>query len=552
MTDTQHNESPTLFIPERSLREWGIALLLFLLSILYLWPLRDYTIAFIDEGIVIQGAQRILYGEVLYRDFFSFYTPGTYYWLAALFKVFGSSFLVARTPLAIYGGLFSLITYLLARRICGRWMAILAAYLFLVLGLPYMFVVLHNWDSSILAYLALYCGVRFIEDRGRAWALAVGTLAALTCLFEQSKGTGLVLGLGLGFLLVATGRGGKGIVTWPHVAALLAGFTWPWVVTFAYFGFHQALPEMVADWLWPLSHYSGANRLPYGYINIPQQNWEPLYGTGSWLRRLMVVLLTGPCFILPVLPFVGLGVLILTTLRSKRSGDGDASTIHCVFVSAVAIGLFVSVLLTQRPEFDHLLYVSPPLFVVVAWVLNGRLIRSRLLNEIRPLLVVFLLFVFTAFGLILLLRGPWGASERIPTRRGVIRMAKPDPVIPYLQAHTRPGQTIFVYPYDPLYYFLSGTRSPTRFDYLQLGMHTPDQFAQALADLGADSTKLVLWNLSFNTEIIVNGWPATPLAVLAADPVRDFILSRYRPCTTMAATGFRYVILVRGDLPCPE
>jgi hypothetical protein len=40
-----------------------------------------------DEGIILQGAERILRGQVPYRDFFSFFTPGSYYLLALLFKI---------------------------------------------------------------------------------------------------------------------------------------------------------------------------------------------------------------------------------------------------------------------------------------------------------------------------------------------------------------------------------------------------------------------------------------------------------------------------------
>ena len=79
----------------------------------YLWLFRRYTSMEPDEGIVLQGAQRILRGEVLYRDFFSFFTPGSYYFLALLFKVFGSSFLVARSALVFFGGIYSAIAYLL-------------------------------------------------------------------------------------------------------------------------------------------------------------------------------------------------------------------------------------------------------------------------------------------------------------------------------------------------------------------------------------------------------------------------------------------------------
>ena len=155
MTETRDDDPVSMNFPERSLREWVIGLLVFALSVLYLWPFRSASDLFWDEGIVLQGAARILRGEVLYRDFFSFYTPGSYYWQALLFKLFGTSYLVARTLLPIYGGFFSLITYFLARRVCERWTAILSAYLFLVIGLPYRFEVLHNWDSMLTAYLAL-------------------------------------------------------------------------------------------------------------------------------------------------------------------------------------------------------------------------------------------------------------------------------------------------------------------------------------------------------------------------------------------------------------
>ena len=108
--------------PETSLIDWllGGAIAVFAMSCV--WPLRLYAgfgDHIQDEGIVIQGAARILHGEIPYRDFFSFYTPGSYYLYAGLFKVFGTSLLVARGMLLAYAALFSLLTYLLARRACS-------------------------------------------------------------------------------------------------------------------------------------------------------------------------------------------------------------------------------------------------------------------------------------------------------------------------------------------------------------------------------------------------------------------------------------------------
>src|SRR5579864_1137484 len=79
------------------------ALLIAVGAFVYLFPFLRYTSLNADEGIVLQGAQRILEGQVLYKDFFSFYTPGAYYWTALLFRLFGNSILVPRFTLLIYG-----------------------------------------------------------------------------------------------------------------------------------------------------------------------------------------------------------------------------------------------------------------------------------------------------------------------------------------------------------------------------------------------------------------------------------------------------------------
>ena len=101
--------------------ERAIATAVFLLSLLYFGLFRRYVSMEPDEGIVLQGAQRILTGEVPYRDFFSFLAPGSFYLLALLFHGFGSTMLVARTALAVCGAVCCSIHYLIARRVCARW-----------------------------------------------------------------------------------------------------------------------------------------------------------------------------------------------------------------------------------------------------------------------------------------------------------------------------------------------------------------------------------------------------------------------------------------------
>src|SRR5713101_4198552 len=227
----QAGQALGVFLPEESRSERYIAIGLFLLSLLYLCLFRRFTMLDPDEGIVLQGAQRVLDGQVLYRDFFSFFTPGSYYLFALLFRVFGDSYLVAHTALAFVGAAFSPITYLLARRVCSRQASLLVTGLMTVTALPWRFVVIHNWDSTSWACLALYCAVRLLESPSAKWAFAAATFTSLTALFEQSKGAGLLLGLGTGFLIIVLGSQQSKLFSRAQLIAISAGLAWPFLVT---------------------------------------------------------------------------------------------------------------------------------------------------------------------------------------------------------------------------------------------------------------------------------------------------------------------------------
>ena len=56
----------------------------------------DATVGTYDEGLVLVGADRVLRGEMPYRDFWTLYGPGSYYLLAGLYRLFGEFALVER------------------------------------------------------------------------------------------------------------------------------------------------------------------------------------------------------------------------------------------------------------------------------------------------------------------------------------------------------------------------------------------------------------------------------------------------------------------------
>src|SRR5204863_6376053 len=128
-----------------------------------------------------------------------------------------------------------------------------------------------------------------------------GTLCSLTILIEQSKGSGLCLGLVLGFAAVCFADRDR-ILRGLECIVLSAGALWPFALTVAYFGAQHALAPMLQDWLWPLRHYTRANHVPYGWQNWSDSAREAIFYSGSFGIRLLKIIAISPGLVVPALP----------------------------------------------------------------------------------------------------------------------------------------------------------------------------------------------------------------------------------------------------------
>jgi len=529
-------------------RERVTVTLLFVLSLAYLCVFRHYSTLEPDEGIVLRGAERIIAGEVPYRDFFSFYTPGSFYLVAFLFRVFGDSFAVARTSLAFAGAIGSVVTYLLARRVCPRAIALFAALLATIAGAAFRFLVLHNAYSTLLCCVTLYAAVRFLETQKTVWAFWVGSLASLTFLLEQSKGAGLCAGLALGFIILRTFDRASAFGK-PGLLAVASGFAWPLVATFAYFALQHSLKVMVQSWLWPLHNYTHANRVPYGFQNWSDHSRDVIFHTGPWGIRAVKILVVSPGLLVPVLPLIAIALLVYWNVQLWRRSESSAESRYYVLVCSVLLGLLMSVVVV-RADVLHFMYLAPLWYVVLAWIMGSQPIRSLALAAVRPFLIAYVVAAFGLLGMAVLF-STTGAHNRIETRRGVITSGEKDTVIDYVQAHLAPRQELLVYPYLPLYNYLTGTRSPSRYDYFQPGMNTREQANEIITSLQSKNDGVVLYEPWF-AEKFANSWPGTSLTAIADDPVADYIVRSYRVCKILnSPDGWRFHYMVRRDIDCP-
>ena len=516
-----------------------ISFAIFLGCLGYLCLFLRYSSLELDEGIVLQGAERVLRGQIPYRDFFTFYTPGSFYLVALVFRIFGDSFTVARFSIAVCGAVCSVLTYALSRRVCGRGIAVLCAMLATLAGAAFRFLVLHNPYSTVFAFLALYAALRAIETRRLPWMFAAGSLASTTLLFEQSKGVGVFAGLVLALVLFRIfDNGWHGITDW--VYGLLLGGCWPLVLTCWFFGAHHALGVMAHDWIWPLQHYTKANHVPYGFQNWSDQTRELIFHSGPPWLRVVKVLTVSPTVIVPILPLVAIAVLGRLAWKGWARDVRSQQFAYYILVCSVCAGLLASVYVV-RPDSLHFMYLAPIWYVVLAWILDAQGAGSKFLQNARPYLFAYVVISFGMLALASLLPAR-GARYRVETRRGIIKTNAEDTVVPYAQAHLATGEELLVYPYLPLYNYLTGTLSPSRYDFFQPGMNTPDQADQIIQSLIPD--KAVLLQPAFS-DTIPHSWADTPVSAIVNDPVTDFLVRNYRTCKVLRSPdklGFWWMV----------
>jgi hypothetical protein len=321
------------------------------------------------------------------------------------------------------------------------------------------------------------------------------------------------------------------------------------MLTFAYFGFQRTVAVMLRDWLWPLRHYTQSNHVLYGWQNWSEQARDTIFYTGPAWLRILKFLAVSPGFLVPLLPLIAVGLLGYLAFQARTEKVLSWKTKYYVLTGAVLFGLLISVVIV-RADIIHFMYLAPLWYVVLAWILGASELESRVLMTARPYLVAYIAITFGLMGFALLLAAT-GAHNLVETRRGLVKTSSKDTVAEYVEAHVPAEEEVLVYPYLPLYNYLSATRSPSRYDYFQPGMNTLEQAQEIIASLQAHDVRAILFEPWF-AEKFANSWPGTSLSAIAEDPVADYIVRNYHVCQILnSASKWRFEYRVRRDMLCP-
>jgi hypothetical protein len=441
-----------------------------------------------DEGYFVTGAVRIVHGQVFARDFVELMGPGSFYLLAAFFKLFGVSFLATRISLFLSSLGTGLLLYFLSRRVCGGYQSLP----FILLVSTWFGVVWpgisHHVDSNFFALLSVACVVLWLDRPRNGLLIAAGALAGVTAFTLQTKGVLLFCAILVWFWL----RRRRVSAPLFSIGMITAGFLCVVGIVLLYFQARGALGALVyAIVVWPFRHYGTVNTVPYaqGIVSWYWDRYITMKDAFSWPFSLAAVA-AAAVLIAPLLFVAALPALVpLSALLAILPGGNKWRTVtpEIALYGLCGSALWLSEI--HRKDIAHLVFGSPLLIILFIYFLEVN--RSRFSSYALQLLAIAALWL-AAFNLMGVL-----TAHSVMTRAGSVAVFKDDPVLAFLDTHVAAGEEMFVYPYHPMYYFLSATTNPTRYNILLYKYSTPAQFQEVVGVLERRRVRYVVWDTTF-------------------------------------------------------
>jgi len=449
-----------------------------------------------DQVLFWVNAQRLLHGELIYRDFLEFTPPGTDLLYLGAFGLLGSRIWIPNLVVLLLGVVLCWLCFHIARSIMKPVQAALAAALLMVLDYGKMLNGTHHWFSVLAVMGALAV---LLKARTPARIVIAGTLCGAASFFTQTRGPIAALGIA-GFLIwdqFQCQTKQSGAAQLKRQALLFLPLAAAWLALSSYFiakvGFQQL-------WYFQVSYVlryvtSGLNDLSFGSPEIL-----------AWLRTP-----TGSEFLLV---YCALPVIYAISLWRCRKGSPDAAPAEVkqriVLLALVGSAMFLEV--AQSPNWIRLYCVAAPGIILLAWLL-----AAALTGTVRRYATMLL-----GAGLICLAaQQTWSRHvhqamvQDLPAGK-VATAAPTGEKLAWLARHTTPGQCLFEARWVDLYLPLA-LHNPVFTDMLEGGHKSRPEFIDlSMRQLQAQRVQYIIWSHRLES-------PAYPFAKF-----HEFLTDRYQ------------------------
>ncbi len=382
-----------------------------------------------DEFVFLEGAKRILTGQVLYKDFFSFLPPGLYYLVALVWKIFGTQYIYIRLLSILINFSICLFIYLIYKKFINKRLALLNVWLFIIVFLPTELNIYHHWLALLFILIETLFFLKYLEKQKNKYLVYAGLALGFGCLFLHTT---------VGYIFIAT-------LLWlifykkNILAALYFGifFLLPIISVIAYF-------VSQAGWttIWQ-------NLIISNLSYYPRINYLPLYKNFLFFADLV-------------------SLVIISALLIKNNDLKNPALLWLYIITLIMFGSSL-----YRLDLTHQAYVYPAFTLLFVNYVSPYI--SRYLN-IKSLNIIWLIFLMSPLITSLCAshilaytnRDAW---EKIsPTTIGDVYLTRNRALATKTILATikkLPSNKILIYPNLPLYYSILDIQNPSRFTLLE-------------------------------------------------------------------------------------
>lgn len=472
------------------------ALLVFLVTLAFQLPFFDRWVNFMDEGHLLQFADMIASGGDLYRDATVYPLPGSFYFLAGLFRIFEPSVILTRWVVTLQFSAFVALCYVLVRKLVPLSYAVSLVALLLCYRI-WAFPHWHMYSYSTSALLIFLCCamtlLRFFETGRTPLLILAGVIYGVGVAFKQDYGAATLLALSIPMVVFARSRSSE-----PGVVAVFTGFLGPaagvGLAVGAYFAWRGLLGDLLRFTVF--NHFVGM--ASYEYMSFP--NLWPLFEQDPFLRTTIGIASHFPAILVTVdwqtineswafnesflldlaikafyrLPYLILAFGALRLVSRRRELGSDATRdgyLRELTLWSIGLGLIMLITLNRPQDYVHMAVLYWPILCLVVVYARALRLRSPRIAVIA-LLALALPAASAANYTYQLARklhdvhdtyldnpraGVYLTAAQAETIGGLVnRMAE----------RTDPDDRILVIPYSPLLNFLADRDGPHRTSYI--------------------------------------------------------------------------------------
>jgi hypothetical protein len=416
-----------------------------------------------DPVLFLENAKRILSGQLPYRDYLQFTTPGTELFYAFLVRMWHTRSWIPQITMVILAALIALIITSIAARLFSGLTKLAPALMLAGFVLPNSLYATHHWFSTVFV---LGAASVLIDATTTRQAVVAGALCGLAGFFTQTKMAAVLLAL-IVFLLIEAIQDHSWRQFRSHLSALCFGAGATFLLANAYFMRTAGLNRFVfCTIIFPLRYYPAE----------PYNTWR-VYGA-AFTSHPGLPRLIGILFVHAAIPST---YAIWFLYRRKHPAENQRSRRIELLMAFVGIGMFAAI--AGSPSLLRLCSASPPALVLITCILQGRPTRFvlRLAGELALVLCV-------AIPIITQLQ--WHGVLDTPSGRVAFFDPNRFEEFHWMLQRTSPGQPFFGHP--PLSFALD-LQNPTPVNYSTTSDFTrPSEATAIVQGLEQNQTPMIV------------------------------------------------------------